>query len=171
MTALTQEKLRQILAYDAQSGIFTWRATIARHVKAGALAGFRQKTGYMVIKIAGRSYRAHRLAWLYVHGTTPPKAVDHINGRRDDNRISNLRLATPTENQHNKSYYGSRSGFKGVRVRPDGTYEAYIQPGGAFRHLGNFADARSAARAYDKAACDLFGAFAKVNFPLEQSHG
>jgi hypothetical protein len=50
--------------------------------------------GYVQIKISGKLYHAHRLAWLYVYGYMPEKEIDHINRIRDDNRIANLREAT-----------------------------------------------------------------------------
>lgn len=88
---LTAEKLRAELFYDPDTGKFTWlgkrRNTAALRRDAGSV----RSDGYIDIHVAGRRYRAHRLAWLYVHGSWPVNNLDHIDGDPANNRISNLR--------------------------------------------------------------------------------
>src|SRR5690349_20811660 len=115
---LTPDKVRQVLSYDAITGQFTWRVSKGLRVRAGGNAGFVAQganTGYVIIGIDGRQYRAHRLAWFYVTGEWPPDEIDHINGNRADNRWANLRPATVAENQRNRAKSKrNTSGYKGV---------------------------------------------------------
>jgi hypothetical protein len=76
----------ELLEYNPESGIFTWRGTNRR----GRVAGCRASDGYVKIAVDRRQYLAHCLAWLYVHGKWP-HYVEHINGIRHDDRIANLR--------------------------------------------------------------------------------
>ena len=113
----TAERIRDILDYDSASGRFTWVRPSGRRAKAGSAAGANHGLGYLTIGIDGRRYFAHRLAWLYVHGVWPRHEIDHINGVRDDNRISNLREATKLQNMQNCHFPTDakpKSGFRGV---------------------------------------------------------
>lgn len=99
---LTAEALRSRLAYDETSGLFTRVTTTNARHRIGGLAGTLHSKGYWVIGIDGKNYKAHRLAWLYVHGEWPAGEIDHINGDKRDNRIANLRVATRSENTTNR---------------------------------------------------------------------
>ena len=90
---LTQEYLKSILDYDLDTGIFTWKINKAKRTKIGDIAGWSYN-GYREIEINDKKYKAHRLAWLYVYGEMPNKLIDHIDGNRSNNKISNLREAT-----------------------------------------------------------------------------
>ena len=89
----TAERVRATFDYDPDTGIFT-RLVEARsgrgggHLSAsiGDVAGHQRRDGYIAIKIDRIAYKAHRLAWLHVHGEWPPNEIDHINGDRGDNR-------------------------------------------------------------------------------------
>lgn len=96
--------------------------------------------------------------------------VDHINGNGLDNRRCNLRLCTQAENMRNKRKRSkNKSGFKGVCWhRKIKKWQAAILGNGERRYLGYFVDPADAARAYDKAATELHGAFALLNFPREE---
>jgi len=87
---LTAERLRERLRYDAETGAFTRRVG-SGHARAGEMAGTVHSTGYVRITIDGGKYTAHHLAWLYVHGVWPSDQIEHINRKRSDNRIANLR--------------------------------------------------------------------------------
>lgn len=96
----------------------------------------------------------------------PGLQVDHANGNTLDNRRSNIRLATRSQNQANSRRTRGASRFKGVNwFSPKGCWVAKIGLNQCSRHLGYFADEEAAARAYDDAAREVFGPFAALNFP------
>ena len=113
---LTQEKLKELLHYCPDTGVFTWLMKPCSNVRAGSVAGTVNKiNGYATIKVNRKIYLAHRLAWLYIHGTFPPNDIDHINRVKSDNRLCNLRMATHAENMQNTSMYrNNTSGHVGV---------------------------------------------------------
>jgi hypothetical protein len=176
---LTADVARQLLDYDPKTGVFRWKvrtvdmfaadatksaeanclAWNSRH--AGNSAGTSVK-GYVVISIFGRRYLAHRLAWLLIHGEWPSSDLDHIDLDKSCNRISNLRKATPSQNQANKRARDSASGFKGIywdtRKRK---WRAQIRKDKKRYHLGLFDAPKDAHLAYQKAAELLHGEFAR----------
>jgi hypothetical protein len=99
---LTQDRLRELLDYDPDTGIFTWMVN-RRGGKAavGVVAGSRNTDNYVSITVDGEEYLAHRLAFLYMTGAFPPKQVDHINTAKSDNRWCNLRACTSKEQMDN----------------------------------------------------------------------
>jgi hypothetical protein len=112
---LTQERLREVLDYDPGTGVFRWTDK-GRNCLIGKVAGSTSNvTGYCIICVDKKTYSAHRLVWLHVHGFFPPEQVDHINRDRTDNRLSNLRLVSNAENRRNVglSKYNT-SGVSGV---------------------------------------------------------
>jgi len=126
---MNQEKLKQLLDYDPEIGVFTWVHRSNGRVPAGAVAGTRNHhKGYIYIKIGGKQYAAHRLAWLYMVGEWPEFEIDHHNHVKDDNRIKNLRPATHFENAHNQPMRKSnKSGVTGVCFHSrDGVWSAKI---------------------------------------------
>lgn len=160
---LTQENLKQCYRYDPDTGIFT-RLISGGGQKAGSFAGVINDRGYLRIWIAGKSYKAHRLAFLYVTGKMPRQhsTVDHINRCRADNRWSNLRLASHGENLANSGpQQRNTTGFKGVSRSGNGKrFVAQITVRGEVRYLGTFDAAAEAGAAYEAAANDAYGEFA-----------
>jgi hypothetical protein len=156
-TELTFERLRELLNYDPATGEFTWKVAIGKKVRAGNVAGNINHKGYRIIVIEGRPHRAHRLAWLWMNGVWPKKNVDHINRVRDDNRITNLREATDSENQHNRlKQRDNTSGHKGVSWHArDKRWLARIGVSGKVVRLGRFQSVEEAAAAYVNAAIRL----------------
>jgi len=139
---INQETLKQQLHYNPETGVFTRLIASARRVKIGDVAGWLDSTGYIQIMVLGKSYRVHRLAWLYVYGNFPPEQVDHINHVRDDNRIINLRLATHQENNKNASMSKrNKSGITGVFWKKQNRkWQARIMVNRKSIHLGFFTD-------------------------------
>lgn len=141
------------LSYDPTSGSFTWK-------HSGARAGSFNDQGYWRIKIKGKAYRAHRLAFFYMIGDWPAHEIDHIDGNRSNNAWSNLREATRAENEWNKAARG-KCNAKGVRcIR--GRYDARIRVKGLRVFLGTFDTIEDAAAAYTKAANDHHRQFART---------
>jgi HNH endonuclease/AP2 domain len=154
---LSAERVRELFHYDPETGVFTRRVSRqGQHGKVGDIAGGIKPSGYRVIWI-GANYMAHRLAWLYVHGTWPDGQLDHINRARDDNRIANLRAVACTENIQNRGRQGNNaSGFKGVfRAKGNRRWTAQITANGKQMHLGTFASPEEAHAAYCAAASRL----------------
>ena len=112
---LTQSVLKSLFHYDKATGIFT-RAKNHLRAKEGSVVGTPNYKGYLLFSVQGKSYRAHRLAWLYVYGQFPSMDLDHINGDRKDNRIENLRELPNRLNQQNRKNPNpnNTSGYKGV---------------------------------------------------------
>src|SRR5208337_5290834 len=111
---LTQEYLKSILFYDIAGDYWVWRVGGRGGTYAGMKAG-SLRDGYLVIKIDGKSYRAHRLRHLYLYGVWPTNELDHKNRIPWDNSEGNLRDATSSQNKANREKFSNNtSGFKGV---------------------------------------------------------
>ncbi|CCJ48937.1 HNH endonuclease [Bordetella parapertussis] len=149
--------LRSLLSYNPESGEFRWLKTNSNASVAGSVAGRSiNSDGYKQIVIAGRFYKAHRLAWFYVHGEWPNQ-IDHINGIRTDNRLSNLRNVSAQHNTHNQRnpHKNNRSGFLGVVARPNGRYQAEIRVNGRKKFIGTFSTPEEASLAYVSAKREM----------------
>lgn len=113
---LTADRLKTLLSYDPDTGIFTRKIRTSNRIEAGDVAGCLHSSGYWNIKVDGKMVKGHRLAWLYVYGCWPEYEIDHINGDAADNRIANLRDIPHAHNVQNLR--GPRSdnvsGFLGV---------------------------------------------------------
>ena len=120
MTNLFYPKCNEYLAYDPETGIFTWLVNKSSNAKVNTIAGSLSIQGYIRISLNDKRYYAHRLAWFYVYGIWPKEQVDHINSNRTDNRICNLREATKSQNMINtKLRKNNKSGIKGISWRKD----------------------------------------------------
>jgi hypothetical protein len=124
---ITQERLKELLSYDPQTGEFTWiKAPPRKGFLLGQRAGYKTKPGYRVIKIDQKTYGEAHLAFLYMTGGRPEEEVDHKNIDPSDNSWSNLRCASKSQNQRNKGRYSNNtSGVKGVRYC-EGSYLARV---------------------------------------------
>ena len=162
MTGLTQERLKEVLAYEAETGLFFWVNPPKNHGRLRNYTAGNITTGYVLIKIDGQKYKAHRLAWLYMHGSWPPGDLDHINGCPLDNRIANLRVATNPQNQANRRRDTGQVTAKGVRRLPSGKYQARISVDHQLICLGTFDSEQDAGDAYLRAAKQHYGPYARA---------
>ena len=167
--------LRECLDYDPSTGEFWWRERPRGHFSseqgwkmrntrfAGKQAGTVMPVGYLHLSLNYRFYYAHRLVWLLTYGAPVPLQIDHIDGDRANNRVSNLRAANHADNGANAKVHRDNSiGVKGVRLRKrDGTFQAYIARDGKMHILGNFATIEEAAAVRREAAERLHGKFAR----------
>ena len=98
---LTQARLRELFDYDPETGVFVRKLSRGGKAMLGAAVGNYAGGGYLKVSICKRNEYLHRLAWLFIYGSSPVGVIDHINGKKDDNRIANLRDISRSENQHN----------------------------------------------------------------------
>lgn len=160
---LTQEKLKEYIEYYPETGHFVWIKVPLRKPKTmlRQIAGSPDcNDGYRRIQLFGKSYRAHHLAFLYMEGCFPPNVVDHINGVRDDNRFSNLRHATHSENCKNVRPIKNRSGYRGIFKSGNG-WVARGMHENKFHYLGQFKTPEEASSAYETWARSVHGMFYK----------
>ncbi len=167
------ELLRKLLRYDADTGYLYWLPRPEEMFPAGnglqwngRFAGRRAFTaisgGYYVGAIHYQNYMAHRIIWKMTYGVEPIE-VDHINGVRTDNRLSNLRNVTSAENSRNSGRDSrNTSGVTGVYRHFDGRWRARIWVNGRARCLGCF-------HAFDDAVRARKAAEAEIGF--HQNHG
>jgi hypothetical protein len=159
---LNAAELKNLLDCDPSTGILRWRRSYNRSALAGMVAGHLKPNGYVCIRIRQKYYRVHRIVWLYEHGEWPSGDLDHINGDKSDNRISNLRVATASQNQANaKLSKRNVAGLKGVSEER-GRWRARIKLHRKTINLGYFATALEAHSAYAEAARRYQGEFARL---------
>lgn len=151
---LTSDRLRSVLTYEPDSGTFR---------RGENPAGWMKSDGrYRMIRVDGRSYYAHRLAWLYEYGDWPACEIDHVNGNGLDNRICNLRLADRFGNTRNTKFRSNSTGFPGVSKRHS-KWRSHIKINGKTKFLGAFATPEEAHAAYAAAVAFEHGEFSRFN--------
>lgn len=187
MSLPTPEQLQALLRYEPETGELFWRERSIEYVRsdlnrvsaeqecrrwnarhAGKLAlTSKSVKGYRTGCVLGFSVGAHRVVWAIYYGAWPSFLIDHRNNDPADNRIVNLRPATPKQNARNRNAHrGSASGLKGVT--PHGRrWKAVIWHASRPEYLGLFATPEEAGRAYDEAAVKFYGDFAKTNYPIK----
>lgn len=140
---LTQKRLREVLHYDPQTGIFTF----VKGRRKGKIAGAQHDArGLLKVSIDNRRYLLHRLAWLWMTGALPRWNVEHINGDRSDNRWANLRQGERDLKLEHRAPLREPTGIKGVWQIED-RFEAMVEIAGVTMNLGGFATAEEAAGA------------------------
>lgn len=160
---MNQVFLHRVLDYDLETGIFTWLVS-SGSAKPGKIAGCYSDDGYIRIRIGGTLYLAQRLAWLYVTGNWPDNQIDHEDGIKGNNSWDNLRDATNSQNQMNRTNaINNQSGYKGVHFcNTREMWIARLQRDNVVYHLGEYETADEAGAAYEVAAKIHFGEFARV---------
>ena len=165
-----EQHLKESLIYSDEG----LRWVRGRNRKEMGLAGKCRKDGYKRVRISyeGKEHEflEHRVVWLITHNEWPKHHLDHINGDKSDNRLSNLREANSSQNGANSEISKSNSsGWKGV-YRRGGNFRAQIHVNRETKHLGVFTSCREAALAYNYAAKEHFGPFAKFNGVFEDEY-
>jgi hypothetical protein len=149
---LTQGRLKELLDYCPDTGVFKWKVANGRRIHVGDVAGSTRRNGYLVIGVDGRIYRAHRLAWFYVKGQWPEHYIDHINGVVDDNRLANLRDVIHSVNSENQKIAPTSNKSCGVlgvsREKNHRRWRAVITTGRKQIHIGYFDSVEEAHNAY-----------------------
>lgn len=160
----TAAELNERFAYCPVSGVFRWKVRCHQGGRVGGIAGYITPNGYRLIRVNNGQYQAHRLAWVMIHGSAPADQIDHINGRREDNRISNLRPATCSQNQMNCGKRSDNSsGYKGVSWhKRKKKWSVGIQVERKRIFLGDFTEISDAAAAYAAASRRYHGEFSRL---------
>ncbi len=161
---LTVERLREVINYDPETGIFTWRIQKGR-IRPGTVscyAGGRRRSPHIQIQIDKKPYTGSRLAWLYMTGSWPVAQIDHINFNTLDNRWCNLREATHSQNTgHRRLLRNNTSGYTGVwrKGGKSKKWTAEIRHNGQRINFGLFNNKEDAATVRDRVAQQLRGEF------------
>ncbi len=150
---ITWDELIQVLEYDTDTGIFTWK----ENRKGGwelkdNVAGSVNSNGYTQIRLGPKLYLAHRLAWFYAFQEWPEDIIDHIDKNRSNNSLDNLRDVSQSVNLHNAVQRPSKSGFRNAR-KVGNRWQSEIKVKGKSIHLGMFdspEEASQAAETYRK---------------------
>ena len=150
--AMSEPDLLRALRYDAETGVFTWAVNRRGGAKVGDIAGTVKAGGYIQIVALGKLRYAHRLAWLFVHGSWPSGHIDHIDGNPSNNAISNLRDVSIEVNQQNqrRAHCSNRSsGLQGVSFDAQtGRWMAKISLKNRTKNLGRYVTPELAHQAY-----------------------
>ena len=155
--ALTQKRLKELYAYNPETGYFTRLKRTCNGQILGKVKKLPRGDGYTLLSVDGTLYLQHRLIFLYVHGKFPIEEVDHINHLRCDNRWCNLREVGRKDNCMNSSLRSdNKSSVCGVAWHKTGrAWRAYITSAGVTQHLGLFLLKAEAVSARKKAEQDL----------------
>lgn len=153
MKNVTHERLKEAIDYNPITGVFMLLVR-TRKRKPGIIASnTNPKNKYARISLDGKLYLAHRLAWFYVHGEWPAEDIDHINHCKTDNRMSNLRSVTRSQNLRNMSLLKrNTSGRVGVSwIKAENKWCAQICVQNKIHLLGNYTHFYDAVAARERA--------------------
>lgn len=158
---------KDIFDYNQNTGKLYWKIRICKKMRVGEEAGCEAKNGYIVIRVYGRLYYAHRIAWSIMTDEDINKfgEIDHENRIRNDNRWENLRPATSSQQKANASKKKRCSSkYKGVTWNKDANlWVAQIKRNKKNYNLGSYKKEEDAALAYQKKAVQFFGGYAYSN--------
>ena len=146
---LTVEEAKEYLVYNKITGAF-YRLKAGSGYHSGDVAGHVNTLGYCIIKIKGKAYKAHRLAWLFCHDEWPTKQIDHIDGNKLNNKITNLRDVSTMENCGNRKIHrsGHLVGTRCYKCKGGDRWRAIIRKGAKRVYLGTYDTPEEAHKAY-----------------------
>jgi hypothetical protein len=155
------DRARSLLDYDPATGILRWREDRTAGTKAGDMAGTPNGDGYLKVSIIGKRYFSHRVVFAMYYGRQPTAQIDHIDGDRYNNKISNLREATHSQNVMNTRRLDSNSvGVKNISIKRR-KYLARIQANKRIFYVGSFETLNEASEAIQRARKHFHGEFAR----------
>ena len=152
MRELTVERLRELLDYNAETGEFFWKVSRGYIARKGSKAGTTNNRGYLVIKIDGKIYQAHRLAWYHFYGEWPKDMISHENENKTNNKIDNLKDTNASGNKHNDTFVqaNKKSRLPRVVFRNGNYFQAQIKLNCKIEYLGIYKTVEEAEAAYLK---------------------
>lgn len=155
------QEVNQRLQIDSETGVITWRYSVANRIKPGDIVGTKNKSGYLHTKINNTGYKLHRLAWLLYYQEDPGLYyIDHIDGDTTNNSKANLRKVSHSENRHNTvTNRNPKSGFRGVDLLPSGRYRAYYGD----KRLGTYDTGEEAKRVREEWLQENVGEYSYIN--------
>lgn len=143
-------ELKEVFDYNRDTGVLFWKIKSGSSSPGKPAGSFNKSVGYLCVTYLGKTYAVHRLAWAFEFGEFPPEQIDHINRDRLDNRISNLRSATSSENMKNCGMAkNNTSGVKGGRFHY-GKWEAYQSLDDKINYLGRYESLEDAVAVVDE---------------------
>lgn len=147
---------RERISYNHETGAFVWCKENNFHKRLTGESAGTVRDGYLIIKLSGTPYFAHRIAWFLMTGEQP-NVIDHINGNKLDNRFSNIRNVTCSENAKNHGKKINKSGLPcGVRLMPSGRFQARLICDKKLISLGTFNTVQEAEQAYKAERANKF---------------
>jgi HNH endonuclease len=162
MAQLDIDEIRAAFDYEPETGALSWKRFDGRN-KKGIAGTLDKSNGYLRIGLGGISHGAHRIVWAHFYGQHPCGFIDHINGDRSDNRISNLRIVTRSQNNTNRGPSSrNKLGVKGVSLSR-GKYRVMIKAGDKHHFIGRFDTIDEASAAYKEASVRLHGEYSWHN--------
>lgn len=161
---LTLDRINELFSYDKETGVITWKTITSKRAKIGSVAGHLSH-GYRIINIDKKKYFAHKIVWMIENGSLPNSFIDHIDGNPLNNVITNLRLATHSQNMFNlKTPITNTSGYKGVHFHKGARkWRSVAWQNNKPVHIGMFDDPIDAAKAYNNWCIQHRGTFARIN--------
>jgi hypothetical protein len=160
---ITAENVRELFHYDPFTGQLVWKVRPSFRVRyIGAEVGWIGDNGYRRMEFKCQPYFVHRVIWLWMTGEWPKHDVDHRDLNRANNKWKNLREATRAQNAWNVRPRKIHKGVYRQKNKGKRLWVARIIANGATYHLGNFTSKEEAAVAYQEAAADLHGEFART---------
>ena len=149
---ITQDRLKELFEYEDGNlirKVSRGRGVTSKRWPAGSVLGSKKTDGYFLASVDYHLYKLHRLIWLWHYGSFPNGQIDHIDGNPSNNRIENLREATPGENMQNQTRprINNKLGVQGV-YKVGSRYRAVLTKDKKNSHLGYFDSPQDAHKAY-----------------------